>query len=209
VGESIVVVGRNERVVRMNSRARATFAGDLGAEPWSLEALEGVLRTRTANGASDLDLVRHALDGSTEAQELAWWAPDGRERCILAAAVPVYDTEENIVAAVLAARDVTTLRDAVAARARLDGVLLAARTAQHELTNSLALTVGHAEIVTEDPELPEPLRRHAESAMRGAEAAVEALMRLRAVTEIRQKDWGPGIEPTIDLAPPILEERSA
>lgn len=165
---------------------------------------------RTAEGGlGDLALVRRALAGTAEAQELLWWTADGRERCLLAAAVPVFDAEDRVVAAVLAARDVTRLRDAVAARARLEGVLLAARTAQHELTNCLALTVGHAEIVADHPDLPETLRTHAHSAMRGAEAAVEALQRLRSVTEIRQKEWGPGIEPTLDLSPLDREDRSA
>ena len=48
-------------------------------------------------------------------------------------------------------------------QARLDGVRLAARTLEHHLTNHLTLTVGYAELISEDPELPERLRQMAES----------------------------------------------
>jgi len=43
-------------------------------------------------------------------------------------------------------------------QARLEGVRLAARTLEHHLTNHLTLTVGYAELIAEDPELPERLR---------------------------------------------------
>ena len=43
-------------------------------------------------------------------------------------------------------------------QARLNGVRLAARTLEHHLTNHLTLTVGYAELIAEDPELPERLR---------------------------------------------------
>ena len=50
--------------------------------------------------------------------------------------------------------ELTRLED----QARLDGVRLAARTLEHHLTNHLTLTVGYAELIAEDPELPERLR---------------------------------------------------
>jgi len=46
-------------------------------------------------------------------------------------------------------------------QATLEGVRLAARTLEHHLTNHLTLTVGYAELIAEDPELPERLREMA------------------------------------------------
>ena len=65
-------------------------------------------------------------------------------------------------------------------RARLAGVQLAARTAQHELNNSLALTLGNAEMLAEHPDLPTDLRVLADQSLRGAQLAAEAVDRLVA-----------------------------
>jgi PAS domain S-box-containing protein len=67
-------------------------------------------------------------------------------------------------------------------RARLAGVLLAARTLEHELNNQLALTVGYAELLSRDPRLHPELRSHAEEALRGALAAAGTLGRLQSLT---------------------------
>src|SRR2546427_10138656 len=57
-------------------------------------------------------------------------------------------------------------------QARLDGVRLAARTLEHHLTNHLTLTIGYAELIAEDPELPERLREMAQMVLESAQAAV-------------------------------------
>src|SRR2546423_15034614 len=64
-------------------------------------------------------------------------------------------------------------------QARLEGVRLAARTLEHHLTNHLTLTVGYAELIAEDPELPERLRDMARQVLDSAQAAVDSLRRLR------------------------------
>src|SRR6059058_6416973 len=74
--------------------------------------------------------------------------------------------------------------------ARLDGVRLAARTLEHHLTNHLTLTVGYAELIAEDPELPERLRDMARQVLESAQAAVESVRRLRQVNALRLVDLG-------------------
>ena len=83
--------------------------------------------------------------------------------------------------------------------ARLDGVLLSARTAQHEVNNRLALVRGYAEIVADHPDLPEDLQRPASEILRGSRAAAEILKKLVKVDAVREVEWGPGLRPTIDL----------
>src|SRR5579864_546107 len=86
-------------------------------------------------------------------------------------------------------------------QARLDGVRLAARTLEHHLTNHLTLTVGYAELIAEDPELPERLREMARQVLDSAQAAVESVRRMRQVDSLRLIDEGIPGGPLIELSP--------
>ncbi len=83
-------------------------------------------------------------------------------------------------------------------QARLDGVRLAARTLEHHLTNHLTLTIGYAELIAEDPELPERLREMAHLVLESAQAAVERVRRLRQVESIHLVDLGVPGGPLLD-----------
>lgn len=84
-------------------------------------------------------------------------------------------------------------------RARLEGVLLAARTAQHALNNTLALTVGYAEMVARDPRLPDDLRQHSMAALQSAEQASALLTDLGRVTRLDEVDIGAPGGPVLNL----------
>ena len=84
---------------------------------------------------------------------------------------------------------------------RLEAVRLAARTLEHHLTNHLTLTVGYAELIAEDPELPERLREMAQQVLNSAHAAVETVRRLRQVEIVRLVDVGVPGGPLIELGP--------
>ena len=96
---------------------------------------------------------------------------------------------------------VTAVTD-VEAQARLDGVRLAARTLEHHLTNHLTLTVGYAELIAEDPELPERLREMANQVLESAQAAVDSVRRMRQIESIRLVDQGIPGGPLIELQSP-------
>ncbi len=83
----------------------------------------------------------------------------------------------------------------------LEGVRLAARTLEHHLTNHLTLTVGYAELIAEDPELPERLREMARQVLESAQAAVDSVRRLRQVDSLTLIDQGIPGGPTIELGP--------
>ena len=87
-------------------------------------------------------------------------------------------------------------------QARLDGVRLAARTLEHHLTNHLTLTVGYAELIAEDPELPERLRDMARQVLESAQAAVESVRRVRHIEAIILVDQGIPGGPLLELGPP-------
>ena len=85
-------------------------------------------------------------------------------------------------------------------RARLEGVLLAARTAQHELNNQLALAKGYAELLVGSPELPPQLCELAEEVMRAADDAAEIVRKMRSVSRIQEVRWPTPNDTTLDLA---------
>lgn len=85
-------------------------------------------------------------------------------------------------------------------RAKLAGVLLAARTAEHEVNNRLAVTVGYAELLTRDHSLSEKSRTMAQMTLQGARSAAEVIEQLRQVTRLEEHDWGDEGQNTIDLA---------
>jgi hypothetical protein len=86
-------------------------------------------------------------------------------------------------------------------QARLDGVRLAARTLEHHLTNHLTLTVGYAELIAEDPELPERLRDMARQVLASAQAAVESVRRIRQIDSVNLIDQGIPGGPLLELNP--------
>jgi hypothetical protein len=91
--------------------------------------------------------------------------------------------------------------------ARLDGVRLAARTLEHHLTNHLTLTVGYAELISEDPELPERLRDMARQVLESAQEAVMTVRRMRQVDSVSLIDQGIPGGPLIELNPGLNPRR--
>ena len=71
-------------------------------------------------------------------------------------------------------------------RARLQGVLLAARTAQHELNNRLGVVLGYAEMLAEYPDLPDTMTEVVAEIVSGAKDLAETVDQLRRVTRIRE-----------------------
>ena len=86
--------------------------------------------------------------------------------------------------------------------ARLEGVLLSARTAQHEVNNRLSLVRGYAEILADHPDLPPDLQHPAQEIVRASRAAADILRRLGKLDALREVEWGPGLRPTLDLGEP-------
>lgn len=84
-------------------------------------------------------------------------------------------------------------------RARLEGVLLAARTAQHELNNRLGVVLGYAEMLAEYPGLPESMSELVSEIVSGAKELAETVDQLRRVTRIREAPRPSLTGPTLNL----------
>jgi DNA-binding response OmpR family regulator len=84
-------------------------------------------------------------------------------------------------------------------RVRLEGVLLAARTAQHELNNRLGVVLGYAEMLAEYPGLPESMSELVSEIVSGAKEMAETVDQLRRVTRIREAPRPSLTGPTLNL----------
>jgi CheY-like chemotaxis protein len=84
--------------------------------------------------------------------------------------------------------------------ARLDGALLAARTAQHELNNQLAVARGYAEMLLGSTDLPPHLIEMAEEVKNAADDAAGVVRQLSAISRIREHHWSEPGNTTINLA---------
>ena len=91
-------------------------------------------------------------------------------------------------------------------RARLEGALLAARTAQHALNNELALVSGYTELLADDPTLPESSRALAADAVEGARRAAERVAELQQITRVVERDQGAPGGLVLDLAEALRKE---
>jgi DNA-binding response OmpR family regulator len=84
-------------------------------------------------------------------------------------------------------------------RTRLEGVLLAARTAQHELNNRLGVVLGYAEMLAEYPDLPDGMSELVNEIVTGAKELAETVDQLRRVTRIRETPRPALTGTTLDL----------
>jgi signal transduction histidine kinase len=84
-------------------------------------------------------------------------------------------------------------------RARLEGVLLAARTAQHELNNRLGVVLGYAEMLAEYPGLPDGMAELVGEIVGGAKEMAETVDQMRRVTRIRETPRPSLTGSTLDL----------
>jgi len=104
--------------------------------------------------------------------------------------------QEFLVDALIAVRD---------DGARLDGVLLAARTMEHYVNNRLTLTVGFAELIALHPRLPSELREWAQMALTGAQDAAALIQKLGRVTRLYESAGSGGTILDLERSAPPSE----
>ncbi|MCA1645584.1 MAG: response regulator [Chloroflexi bacterium] len=112
-------------------------------------------------------------------------------------AAKVFSKEDAELLKMLASTAAATL--VALEHARLDGVRLAARTAEHELNNQLAVARGYAELLVGSPDMPRHLRPMAEEVMNAADDAASIVRQMRTICHIREIEWNEPGESTINL----------
>jgi len=102
----------------------------------------------------------------------------GRRRCAFRQ-LPNFRGDDREAFPVLAGLRSEDGRDTdLAVVARRDGVALAVNTVQHHIGNKLAVTVGHSEMLADDPRLPPDAREQANKALASAMAAADVMHQL-------------------------------
>ena len=175
----------------------------LGLDEAELRARSFVEVTHPDDVAADVALAQDLIAGVRDDYELEkrFIRSDGGVMWARLTVSLIRDGGGTASFAVAIVSDVTDRRRAEAAereRARLEGALLAARTAQHGLSNQLALTLGLTSLLAEDPRLDEELRELARQAADGAEGAARIVQRLQRTSRLAEVDQG-GPGPVLDL----------
>ena len=112
-------------------------------------------------------------------------------------------TPRHLVLAIL--RDCTERKQLEAERAikaQLEGILLTARTFEHELNNKLATVTGYAEMLSAAPSLPSHLRERAARVASGGAECARIIRRRLEITEVNAIDWASTGHTTIDVSTP-------
>jgi DNA-binding response OmpR family regulator len=170
--------------------AEQRLLGD-GAAADLLDAISSVAQTVALERRPVVDGARIAVPLAHEGQLLgavALGTSDGR-RTFGREDAESLETMGTLCAAALAALE----------RARLEGVLLAARTAQHELNNRLGVVLGYAEMLAEYPGLPDGMAELVAEIVGGAKELAETVDQLRRVTRIRETPRPSLTGSTLDL----------
>jgi CheY-like chemotaxis protein len=216
--EAVHLVGGDVGVVSRwddTHQILAPLAGTLGSPPECTATLDDIVGGRAARERAPVLLDVYGLQGTGRVSQAH---RSEKRRLHAAAAVPLLHEGRLIGALAVGSfqprsgfrREHAELLEVLAStaaaalaaleRARLDGVLLAARTAQHELNNQLAVARGYAELLVGSPELPTHLADIAEEVMRAADDATRIIRQLRAVSRIRETRWSDPSDTTINLA---------
>ncbi len=193
LSEPIFVVDHRGRVVDLNPAARC-FLGGLAPDPLG-RPFERVVAGPTR--AADLP--------SLDEEEVVVGAPgeaDDSRRWYVLRRTPLAPGGASEAGQVVLLHDVTEHRQLMeerARQARLEGVLLAVRTVEHELNNELARVVGYAELLQRDPSLAPAHQAHVREALEGGRAAASLIDRLRRLTEVKERTWPGDLPATIDV----------
>jgi DNA-binding response OmpR family regulator len=163
-------------------RGGATLLPD--AALWLQEALPW-LDERAARALGRLRQVGHGIcapitDGRVVLGALSVWGEALGE-----VDVPALELLGRVAGGALAAQ---RLRASDRARARLDGALLLARTAAHELSTALGLAAGYADLLAAHPTVvgDAVLAEYAREAQEGAAQAARTLSRLQHVIRLEE-----------------------
>lgn len=211
IGDPIIVHDAGGRVVIANDAALdllgcATIGQATGVP------LEDLLRRYVLQDAEGWEFPVSRLPGF---RALAGdWYPEAtlrlrdrsgaRERWIHLRANALPTREPGVRLVVSVGRDVTDCLEqersrfrAEARRARLEGVILAARELSHRLNNSLTLAVGSLDMIQMQCPLPDDAQEWIERAQLGLESAVRDIRKFQRVSRVETKDTPAG--PALDL----------
>ncbi|HEY3108902.1 MAG TPA: PAS domain-containing protein [Chloroflexota bacterium] len=186
--DALVVIGQDMRILRANRGARALMAELIGRDVETLTEFNRLVQaTPPDEQPSPAGVIPRALAGQAGSRLLIL-AARGQQRRMHVHAAPVRDAGGQIVAAMVVARDLTALHDALVERGRLDGAIKTARLVAHQLNNQLSLLTGYGELLADEGE--GDAAEFARGIVRGARASAETIARLQRIIRFEEIDGG-------------------
>jgi PAS domain S-box-containing protein len=194
--DAVLVIGTDRRILRANRGARGAMLELIGHEVETLADFNRFVRTESPDEPTAQPVIPRALAGEAGSRLLILEGLSGQQRRVHLHAAPVRDADGRIVAAMLVARDLTALHDALVERGRLDGAIKTARLVAHELNNQLSLLTGYGELLADEGE--GDTAEFARGIVRGARASVDTIARLQRIIRFEEVDGGADY-PMLDL----------
>jgi PAS domain S-box-containing protein len=203
--DAVVVVGQDDRLLRVNRSARAVMVDLIGYQVDTLAEFNRLVRSATPDDgdSSQPGVIPRALLGEVGSRLLILAGQGGQQRRMHVHAAPVRDAGGRVVAAMVVARDLTALHDALVERGRLDGAIKTARLVAHQLNNQLSLLTGYGELLAEEGE--GETAEFARGIVRGARSSAETIARLQRIIRFEEVDGGANY-PMLDLDASTLPE---
>jgi DNA-binding response OmpR family regulator len=177
-----------------------THGADVVISDWEMPHLDGLELCRRVRAHPDAPYTYFIFLTMLEDKPHARLGMEAGADDYLTKPLDVDDLQLRLIAAERVTAVHRQLAEAQRAEGRLEGVMLATRTLEHELGNKLALTVGYAELLAASSDLPPALQQAAREALRGATEAFRLVEQLQQIKRIEETDWGPRVGPTIDIA---------
>ena len=200
--DSIMLVDKSGRIGYI-SPGRARILGYAPEERVGADAMD-IIHPEDASEIRQRFSRLKAQPGATDTAEMRCRHKDGSWRWIEATGTNLLD-EPSVRAVVVNYRDISARKHAAeqhAERLRLDGALLVARTAAHELNNALSPVLGFAELLATrpaaaaDPMVAQYVRHISEAAAQAA----DIVRRLQNITRLEEDESALGPDfPILDL----------
>ena len=189
IDDAVLVIGQDMRILRANRGTRALMAELIGREVETMTEFNRLVRaTPPDEHPSPAGVIPRALAGEAGSRLLILAGVSGQQRRMHVHAAPVRDADGQIVAAMVVARDLTALHDALVERGRLDGAIKTARLVAHQLNNQLSLLTGYGELLADEGE--GETAEFARGIVRGARASAETIARLQRIIRFEEIDGG-------------------
>ena len=191
--DTIMLLDEKGRITYL-SPGRARILGYDGPERIGAAALD-IVHPEDAPEISRRFARLKERPGGSDTAEMRCRHKDGSWRWIEATGTNLLD-EPSVRAIVVNYRDLSARKHAAeqhAERLRLDGALLVARTAAHQLNNALSPVVGFAELLARRPavETDPQARAYVQNITLAAEAASDIVRRLQNLTRLEEDESSP------------------
>ncbi len=184
--DSILVFDRAGTLLHANRHGRERLATNVAHGARSVADLQEAFTPIDPATRSRHDLVGRALQGEHGTALYEYRDAAGGDQRVHLSAAPIREPDGAISGAVVIARNITALHNAIAESGRLDGAIKTARLVAHQVNNQLSPVRGYGELLLDMTE--GQAREFAERIVRAADAASATVARLQRIIRFEETD---------------------